>query len=139
MPLKIVMHEAFPAADVEAVRRLAHEHDENAEVSANYVTKAIDPVMLIMVAGSLVATGFFTRAGEDAYEGLKRFVQRLRRDVSADTQVVLDDEDLGLQLILGPATPAEALLELPDDLREAAGEAGELYWDGEEGCWKAPF
>lgn len=139
MALKVVMHEALPMDDVEAIKRLVLEHDESAEVSANYVTKAIDPVLLVMIVGGLFLQGFFTRAGEDAYEGLKRFVQRLRSDVTSDIQLVLDDEDLGLQLILGPSTPAEALLDLPEDLRKAAAEAGELYWDGEERCWKAPF
>lgn len=72
MSLEIVMHEAFPPEDVEAVRRLAHDYDESAKVSANYSTKAVDPVLIIMVIGGLVGQGFFTRAGEDAYEALKR-------------------------------------------------------------------
>lgn len=58
--------------------------------------------------------------------------------MKAEPQLVLEDDE-GLKLILGPATPAEALLALPDDVREAAGEARELYWDEAEGCWKTPF
>jgi hypothetical protein len=138
MSLEIVMHEAFPREDIEAVRRLAHDYDESAKVSATYTTKAVDPVLIIMVIGGLVGQGFFTRAGEDAYEALKRFVLRLRAEVKAESQLVLEDDE-GLRLILGPATPAEALLALPDDVREAAGEARELYWDEDEGRWKAPF
>lgn len=138
MSLEIVMHEAFPLEDVEAVRRLAHDFDESATVSATYSTKAVDPVLIIFVIGGLVGQGFFTRAGEDAYEALKRLVLRLRDDVRAESQLVLEDDE-GLQLILGPTTPAEALLTLPDDVREAAGETRALYWDEDEGGWKASF
>ena len=56
-----------------------------------------------------------------------------RRCVQSPKLALEDDE--GLQLILGSATLAEALLELPEGVREAAGESGELYWDDDEHCW----
>ena len=58
--------------------------------------------------------------------------------MKTESQIVLEDDE-GLQIILGPSTPADALLNLPEDVREAAGEAGQLYWDEDEGRWKAPF
>src|SRR4051812_10103663 len=91
MSLEIVMHEAFAPEDVEAVRRLARSYDESAQVTANYSTKAVDPVLIIMVIGGLVGQGFLTRVGEDAYESLKRFVLRLRAEVKAESQLVLED------------------------------------------------
>jgi hypothetical protein len=75
---------------------------------------------------------FANAAGEDAYEALKRFVVRLRADVKIGSQIVLDDDE-GMQIILGPSTPADALLNLPEDVLEAAGEANQLYWDEDEG------
>ena len=94
------MHEAFQPEDVDAVRALAGEYDENAEVSATYSTKAVDPVLIIMVIGGFVGQGFLTRAGEDAYESLKRFVVRLRAAVRSEAQVVLEDDEELLRLIL---------------------------------------
>lgn len=139
MALRIAMHESFSAEDVAAVRQLARQYDESAEVSASYVTKSVDPVTIILVTGTLVFNGFFSRAGEDAYDGLKSFVSRLRASTKDESQVLLEDDDSGLRVILGLSTPADALLELPEDIREAAGEAGELYWDEETGEWKPPF
>lgn len=138
MTLQIVMHEAFPQGDVDAVRGLAREYDAEAEVSASYVTKAVDPVLIILVfIGGSFAQGFFTRAGEDAYESLRRLIVRLREAVTAESQILIED-DGALQLMLSPSTPADALLDLPADVRAAAGEAGSLYWDEQEGRWEAP-
>lgn len=137
MTLAITMHEAFPAREVEAVRRLAREYDESAQVEANYATKSVTVTLIIIVAGlKVIGGGFLNRAGEDAYDSLKSFVQRLRLEVESESQVVL--EDAGLQIILGPSTPAEALLALPENVREAAGEAGELFWDEDSSSWVAP-
>ena len=58
--------------------------------------------------------------------------------MKTESQIVLEDDE-GLQIILGPSMPADALLNLPEDVREAAGEVGQLYWDEDEGRWKAPF
>jgi hypothetical protein len=87
---------------------------------------------------------FANAAGEVAYEALECFVVRLRVDVKTWSQIVLEDDE-GLQIILGPSAPADALLNPPDallnppdDVREAAGEAGQLYWDQDEGRWKEP-
>lgn len=120
------MHEAFPPSDVEAVRRAALEYDESAEVSATYATKAVEAVLvLLLFIGAQFGSGFFGKAGEDAWDALKGFVERLRTDLKTKSQMVIED-DQGLQLILGPATPAEALADLPGDIREAAGESGVL-------------
>ena len=137
--LRIVMHEAFPPDDVDAVREYARGWDAEAKVSATYATKSGSAVLIVLAfIGGGFGRGFFEEAGADSYRGLKNFVSGLRSKMRAESQVVLEDDE-GLQLILGPATPAEALLELPEDVREAAGESGELYWDDDEQCWKTPF
>lgn len=139
MTLRIVMHEAFPPEDVEAVRDFARNWDEGAEVTASYGTKSATAVLIVLAfVGGAFGRGFFEEAGADSYHGLKKFVEGLRAKMRAESQLVLEDDE-GLQLILGPATPAEALLELPEDVREAAGESGELYWDDDEQSWKSPF
>lgn len=133
------MHEAFPPSDVEAARRAALEHDESAEVSATYATKAVEPfLVLLLFIGAQFGSGFFGKAGEDAWDALKGLVGRLRTDLQTKSQMVIEDDD-GLQSILGPATPAEALAELPRDIREAAGESGVLLWDEEAGSWKSAY
>lgn len=133
------MHEAFPPEDVEAVRDFARGWDEDAEVTANYATKSATAVFIVLAfVGGAFGRGFLEEAGTDSYRGLKDFVGGLRAKMRAETQLVLENDE-GLQLILGPATPAKALLELPEDVREAAGESGELYWDVDEHCWKSPF
>src|SRR3954469_5971151 len=97
MALQILMHEAFSDEDVLAVRRIAEEYDRSAEVSASYGTKAVDPVLVIMVIGGLFAQGFIRRAGENAYDGLRDFVKRLRSDVEEPSQIILED-DQGLRV-----------------------------------------
>ncbi len=139
MPLRVIMHEAFTEQDVKAARAAALSFDADAEVSANYMTKALEPVLLIIVfvAGGF-GTGFFNKAGADAYDALKGLVQRLRTDLEARSQILVEDE-VGLQLVLGPATPAEALLQLPEDVAQAAAESGQLFWDDEAECWRSPL
>jgi hypothetical protein len=139
MVLKIEMHEAFPPPDVEAARRAALNYDESAEVIATYATKAVEPVLvLLLFIGAQFGSGFFGKAGEDAWDALRGLVGRLRTDLQTQSQMVIEDDE-GLQLILGPATPAEALADLPADIREAAGELGMLIWDEEAGAWKSPY
>jgi hypothetical protein len=65
-------------------------------------------------------------------------VGRLRDELEQKSQIIVEDDE-GLQLILGPDSPAEALTSLPEDVRQAAGESGLLIWDEAEGRWKSPF
>lgn len=133
------MHTAFPDDDVKAARAAALEYDPSAEVSASYETKALDPVLSIMLfVGGAYFTGLVGAVAADHYGKLKVLVRRLREDVRSRSQIVVED-DAGLQLVLGAMSPAEALDHLPLDVREAAGESGQLYWDDQYGIWKAPF
>jgi hypothetical protein len=65
-------------------------------------------------------------------------VGRLRDELEQKSQIIVEDDE-GLQLILGPDSPAEALTSLPEDVRQAAGESGLLILDEAEGRWKSPF
>lgn len=139
MGLRIIMHEAFPQEDVAAARRIAADFDQSAEVDASYGTKSVDPVLAVfLLLGGQFASGFLGKAGEDAWDTLKTLVSRLRAESTRQSQLVIEDDE-GLELILGPDTPDDALLRLPDDVRQAAGEAGQLCWDSTEHGWKAPF
>jgi len=133
------MHRAFADDDVNAARAAALEYDSSAEVSASYETKALDPVLAIMLfVGGVYFNGFLGAVAADHYDKLKALVQRLREDLRSRSQIVIED-DAGLQLVLSAMTPAEALDHLPLNVREAAGESGQLYWDDQDGTWKAPF
>jgi hypothetical protein len=140
MSLSIVMHERFPPEDVQAAQRVAAEFDPDAEVRASYGTKALEPVTLVLFIAGAFVSGYLAKAGSDAWDGTVRLVKRLRAEMKHEATFVLDGErDYGIQIIIGPQTPAEALLELPDDVREAAGESGQLFWNEDERRWKAPF
>ena len=109
------------------------------EVSANYVTMAVDPVLVILIfIGAQFGTGFLGKVGEDAWDALKGLVRQLRDELEKKSQILVEDDE-GLQLILGPDSPAEALTSLPEDVRQAAGESGQLNWDEADGRWKSPF
>jgi hypothetical protein len=137
MPLRIVMHEAFPPDDVEAARRIARDFDEFAEVSANYSTRAVEPVLVVLLfIGAQFGSGFFGKAGEDAWDALKDLVLRLRAELRSASPIVVED-DTGLQLVIGSEAGAD-LAPLPEDPQAAAGESGQLHWDNSNG-WAPPY
>ena len=139
MPLQIQMHEAFPEDEVEAVREYAREWDRDADVTASMVTKSTTVVLIVVVfVGSQFATGFLNEAGADAYKGLKSFIKGLRARMKEESQIVLEDDE-GWEIVLGPDTPNEALEHLPGDVRSAAGESQQIFWDQEQSKWTTPF
>lgn len=138
MSLSVVIHEKSTPAQVAAIRSVVREFDSEAEVSATYSTKAIDPVSIFLIfLAAPFAAGFACKAGADAWDSLRELVQGLRAAAQDDAQVVLEDSE-GVQVILGRAEPPARLMQLPDDVRGAAGEYRELYWDSDEECWKSP-
>ena len=138
MSVSVVIHEKSTPAQVAAVRSVVREFDNEAEVSATYSTKAIDPVSIFLISlAAPFAAGFAGKAGADAWDSLRELVQRLRAAAEDEAQVVLEDSD-GVQVILGATETPARLLQLPEDVRGAAGEYRELYWDSDDGCWKSP-
>lgn len=137
MSLRVLMHEQTPPEKVRAVRTAALDFDSEADVSASYGTKAVDPVsvLLLFLVAPFVA-GFAGKAGSDAWDELRNLVSRLREAHGGDTQVVIEDSE-GVQVILSESDSEELLLELPDDVADAAGEYRELYYDAGDGVWKS--
>jgi hypothetical protein len=117
-------------------------------VFAAYERRGIgDYPWVIMLAGTpsvifgVFATKFAELAAEDAYVGLKKWVQRLaarRRD--SNGTITIEDPASHTTVVLDPQLPDQAYRELPGvDLEKEAGESGYLSWNDEEGRWAPPW
>ena len=144
------------APEVEVLLEAEASDDEVAAVAAAFTEAGIDAHVRLdpackgaggefpwMVAISLPATAFFTavaaKAGEDAYESLKKLVRRLydarRASRFPRGRVSLLDIDTGKSFTLPPELSDEAWHQFsaagPDDFA-----ASVFRWDREKGEWQ---
>ena len=81
--------------------------------------------------------GFATRAGQDTYDGLKRFVSRLRSARNKDAgriDVIIRDE-VGPDIVIGSDVPLDALGRLLTEPLPPA-PSGTLVFDLTAGVWR---
>ena len=129
-----VEREATPA-EVEAVQRVFDQVGRRAAVSANYGRHSAfhpDWVVLIEVELSVFVAGFVGKAGADAWDALRAFVERLyeeRRRTGHQKGSIMFDEGRR-RVFLTDALPPEAYRALAE-----IGEAGEYFWDTAKRVW----
>lgn len=101
--------------------------------------EAVHWTMLLVVVLTAFLAAIGTRLGNDAYHGLTRVIRQAmdRRPAEEDTRclIVARDRDSGIEIILEPDLPAEALRQL-SKLTEPA--RGPVRWDRRARRWRSP-
>lgn len=141
--MEIVCDEEAPQEEVSALNRVLHAYGLP-PATPTFGRRSLGdlPWQVLVTGAPFVAfwSTFASKAGEDAYKAVKRWLvdmSKARGDRPGTVTII--DEPTQTWIVLSPDLPEQALRQLPtfDPVRDG-GESGYARWDPDRRTWAPP-